>query len=48
MGYLYKKKIPNKKKKISSKWVFSYKRDDKGSIIKYQARLVARGVFSNI
>ena len=45
--YSVVKSIPNNKNLISSKWVFSYKRDDKGNIIKYKARLVARG-FSQI
>jgi len=39
--------IPNGKNLISSRWVFSYKRDDRGNIIKYKARLVARG-FSQV
>ena len=37
-------KIPENKNIISSRWIFThYKRNDKGEITKYKARLVARG-----
>ena len=39
--------VPKEKNLISCKWVFSYKRNDKGNITKYKARLVARG-FSQV
>jgi len=39
--------VPSNKNVVGTRWVFSYKRDDKGKIIKYKARLVARG-FSQI
>ena len=35
--------VPENKKPISTKWVFTLKRDDQGNIDKYKARLVARG-----
>ena len=34
---------PPGRKSVSSKWVFAIKRDENGSIIRYKARLVARG-----
>ena len=36
-------KIHENKNIISSRWIFTYKRNDKGEITKYKARLVARG-----
>ena len=36
-------KLPPGRKSVSSKWVFAIKRDEKGIIIRYKARLVARG-----
>jgi len=35
--------LPAGRKPIDSKWVFKIKRDNKGSILKYKTRLVARG-----
>ena len=35
--------IPHNSNLVSSKWVFKYKKDDCGNIIKRIARLVARG-----
>lgn len=35
--------LPNGKKVIGSRWVFSLKRDENGNVIKYKARLVAQG-----
>ena len=35
--------VPDGKKPISTKWMFTLKRDDRGNIEKYKARLVARG-----
>ena len=37
------KTIPRGKKGISSKWVFVIKRDENGKLLRYKARLVARG-----
>ena len=45
--YKYVSYIPKDKNVISCRWVFTYKKDDKGKINKYKARLVARG-FSQI
>jgi hypothetical protein len=39
--------IPSDRKKISTKWVFSVKRDSNGNVVRYKARLVVRG-FSQI
>ena len=36
-------KLPPGRKSVSSKWVFAIKRDEKGIIVRYKARLVARG-----
>lgn len=36
-------KKPEKCELIDSKWVFKKKRNEKGDVIKYKARLVARG-----
>jgi len=41
--YTLVKEIPKGKNIISAKWVFSYKRNDVGIIIRFKARLVARG-----
>jgi len=45
--YKYISCISKGKNVISCRWVFTYKKDDKGRIIKYKARLVARG-FSQV
>jgi len=45
--YTFVYNIPKDKNVISCRWVFTYKRNDKGEIVKYKARLVARG-FSQI
>ena len=37
------RKIPKGRKIISTKWVFSIKRDENNQIVKFKARLVARG-----
>ena len=37
------KKVPRNKNIISTKWVFSVKRDSNGKVSRYKARLVARG-----
>eukprot|EP00833_Pecoramyces_ruminatium_P000880 jgi/Orpsp1_1/1174912/evm.model.c7180000051932.1 len=37
------KKVPKGANIISTRWVLKYKRDSNGNIIKYKARLVARG-----
>eukprot|EP00833_Pecoramyces_ruminatium_P004151 jgi/Orpsp1_1/1178183/evm.model.c7180000064349.1 len=37
------KKVPSGSNIISSRWVFKYKRNDEGKIIKRKARLVAKG-----
>ena len=36
-------RVPKGRKPVSSKWCFGYKTDNKGSITKLKARLVARG-----
>ncbi|EJD38936.1 hypothetical protein AURDEDRAFT_71766 [Auricularia subglabra TFB-10046 SS5] len=36
-------KLPRERRAISCKWVFKIKRNDRGEIVKYKARLVARG-----
>jgi len=41
--YTLVKNILDEKILISIEWVFSYKRDDKGNIVKYIVRLVVRG-----
>jgi len=41
--YTFVKVLPKYKNKISIRWIFSYKRDSEGKIVKYKARLVARG-----
>eukprot|EP00833_Pecoramyces_ruminatium_P015598 jgi/Orpsp1_1/1189630/evm.model.d7180000073350.1 len=45
--YSFVSVLPKNKNVVTCKWVFTYKRDDKGNIIKCKARLVARG-FSQI
>jgi len=37
------KEVPNNRKTITTKWVFTIKRDEHNNITKYKARLVARG-----
>jgi len=37
------KEVPNNRKTITTKWVFTIKRDKHNNITKYKARLVARG-----
>lgn len=39
----YVKKVPNNKDLISTKWIFTTKRDENNNIFKYKTRLVARG-----
>ena len=41
-------KVPPNANVISCQWVFKYKRDSKGNIIKRKARLVARGFTQQI
>jgi len=41
--YTFVKYLPKNKNKISVRWIFSYKRNSDGKIVKYKARLVARG-----
>ena len=36
-------KLPPGKNLVSNKWVFTHKRDGTGKIVRYKARLVARG-----
>ena len=36
-------RLPAGRKGVSSKWVFAIKRDENGNILRYKARLVARG-----
>ena len=36
-------KLPPNRKAIKSKWVFKWKRDQNGAIIRHKARLVAKG-----
>ena len=36
-------KVPSGSNIISSRWVFKYKRDSNGKVIKIKARLVAKG-----
>jgi len=40
---VFVKVIPKGRKVISTKWVFAIKRDENNNILKYKARLVARG-----
>jgi hypothetical protein len=35
--------LPNGHRTITHKWLFKLKKDDSGAVIKYKARLVARG-----
>lgn len=35
--------LPNGRRAVTAKWVFRRKRDENGNIVKYKARLVARG-----
>jgi len=39
----YVPNVPKSKTIISTKWIFSVKRDSNNKIYKYKARLVARG-----
>ena len=41
--YKFVKSVPKGKHIISARWVFSYKKNDVGIIIRFKARLVARG-----
>jgi len=41
-------KIPEGANIISSRWIFKYKRDADGNIVKRKARLVARGFTQNM
>jgi len=43
-----KKKKKKKKNLISCKWIFSYKQNDKGNIIKYNGRLVSERFFTSV
>jgi len=42
--YSFIKKVPKGNNIISAKWIFSYKRNDVGIIVRFKARLVARGL----
>src|SRR3954453_3466851 len=39
--------LPNGRKSVGRKWVFRTKRDAQGNVVRYKARLVARG-FSQV
>ena len=41
--YQIVKELPKNANLVSSRWIFKYKRDSEGNIIKRKARLVARG-----
>jgi len=45
--YTFVCNVPKDKNVISCRWVFTYKRNDKGEIVRCKARLVARG-FSQV
>ncbi|CAB1110635.1 unnamed protein product [Ectocarpus sp. CCAP 1310/34] len=39
--------LPEGRKAISTKWIFSHKTNEKGLIVDFKARMVARGFFSD-
>jgi transposase InsO family protein len=47
MGTWVRSKLPPDRKAVGCRWVFAIKRNEKGEIVKYKARLVAQG-FSQI